>query len=184
MRVAPLGAWFAADPAEAARQAARSAEVTHTHPEGVAGAVAVAVAAAWAVRARTEWLTDADLLAAVLESTPTGKVREGIAEARQLLGQQADHVAQVLGNGRYVSAFDTVPFALWCAAKHLNDYQWALWTTAGQGGDIDTTCAIVGGIVAANVGTEGIPARWRAATEALPQWVAQQRLGPDVGPAD
>lgn len=50
MRVAPLGAWFAGDLTEAARQAALSAEVTHVNPEGVAGAVAVAVAAALAAR--------------------------------------------------------------------------------------------------------------------------------------
>lgn len=126
MRVAPLGAWFAADPAEAARQAARSAEVTHTHPEAVAGAIAIAVAAAWAVRGRTEWLSDADLLTAVLEQTPPSRVRDGIAEARRLLGQLPDYVALVLGNGRYVSAVDTVPFALWCAARNLRDYQQAL----------------------------------------------------------
>ncbi|WP_344328699.1 ADP-ribosylglycohydrolase family protein [Streptomyces macrosporus] len=41
MRVAPLGAWFAGDPDRAAAEAAASAAVTHTHPEGVAGAVAV-----------------------------------------------------------------------------------------------------------------------------------------------
>ncbi|GAB2699761.1 hypothetical protein GCM10010442_16900 [Kitasatospora kifunensis] len=184
MRVAPLGAWYAADPAEAAWQAARSAEVTHTHPEAVAGAIAVALAAAWAARARVQWLTDADLLAAVLELTPPSRVRDGIAEARQLLGQDAAYVAQVLGNGRYVSAIDTVPFALWCAARHLRDYSQALWTTAGQGGDVDTTCAIVGGIVAANVGTEGIPPQWREATEQLPEWVAEEQLGADLGPAD
>ncbi|MFC0036759.1 ADP-ribosylglycohydrolase family protein [Actinomadura rayongensis] len=39
MRVAPLGAYFADDPARAAEQAARSAEVTHAHPEGIADAV-------------------------------------------------------------------------------------------------------------------------------------------------
>ncbi|MGW5480947.1 ADP-ribosylglycohydrolase family protein [Streptomyces sp. NPDC004008] len=33
----------------------------------------------------------------------------------------------------------------------------ALWATASAGGDVDTTCAIVGGIVASRVGTEGIP---------------------------
>ncbi|WP_323185445.1 ADP-ribosylglycohydrolase family protein [Kitasatospora sp. NBC_01287] len=205
MRVAPLGAWFAVDPAEAAWQAARSAEVTHTHPEAVAGAIAVAVAAGWAARSRGERaggegadgeraadgerpsdadLFAADLFASVLASTPPSKVREGIAEARALLGQEASLVAQVLGNGRHVSAVDTVPFALWCAATHLADYRQALWTTAGQGGDVDTTCAIVGGIVAAHVGTEGIPADWRAATEELPQWMAADRLGADLGPAD
>jgi len=39
MRVAPLGAWLAEDLNLVADQAARSAEVTHAHPEGVAGAV-------------------------------------------------------------------------------------------------------------------------------------------------
>ncbi|WP_306461849.1 ADP-ribosylglycohydrolase family protein [Spongiactinospora gelatinilytica] len=48
MRVAPLGAWFAGDPPIAAAQARASAEVTHTHPEAVDGAVAVAVAGATA----------------------------------------------------------------------------------------------------------------------------------------
>jgi ADP-ribosylglycohydrolase len=46
MRVAPLGAWFAGDLDTVVTEAARSAAVTHAHPEAVAGAVAVAVAAA------------------------------------------------------------------------------------------------------------------------------------------
>jgi ADP-ribosylglycohydrolase len=43
---------------------------------------------------------------------------------------------------------DTVPYAIWCAARHLDDLVEALWATVSVGGDIDTTCAIVGGIVA------------------------------------
>ncbi|KIF77107.1 crystallin, partial [Streptomyces sp. 150FB] len=46
MRIAPLGAWYAGDPEQATEQAAISAYVTHQHPEAVAGAVAVAAAAA------------------------------------------------------------------------------------------------------------------------------------------
>ncbi|MBP2478355.1 ADP-ribosylglycohydrolase [Crossiella equi] len=46
MRAAPLGAWHATNPTEAARQAARRAEVTHTHPAAIAGAMAIAVARA------------------------------------------------------------------------------------------------------------------------------------------
>jgi len=47
MRVAPLGAWFSDQQLSAvAVEAQRSAEVTHAHPEGVAGAVAIAVATA------------------------------------------------------------------------------------------------------------------------------------------
>jgi ADP-ribosylglycohydrolase len=45
MRVAPLGAYFAEAPRAALiEQARRSAEVTHAHPEGIAGAIAVAAA--------------------------------------------------------------------------------------------------------------------------------------------
>jgi ADP-ribosylglycohydrolase len=40
-RIAPLGAYFADRPREAALQAVASAEVTHAHPEGAAGAVLV-----------------------------------------------------------------------------------------------------------------------------------------------
>lgn len=101
MRVAPLGAWFAVDLAEAAAQAGRSARVTHTHPEAVAGAVAVAVGTACAARGRARPVTGAQLLAAVEELTPEGRIRSGVAEARQLLGQpHAEYAAHRLGNGR------------------------------------------------------------------------------------
>jgi ADP-ribosylglycohydrolase len=63
-----------------------------------------------------------------------------------------------------------VPFALWCAAHHLDDFVEAMWLTVGGLGDRDTTCAIVGGIVAGYVGTEGIPESWRSAREPLPAW--------------
>jgi ADP-ribosylglycohydrolase len=52
MRVAPLGAYFGDDLASCAEEARASALVTHTHPEGVAGAIAVAVAAAMAWQLR------------------------------------------------------------------------------------------------------------------------------------
>jgi ADP-ribosylglycohydrolase len=73
-----------------------------------------------------------------------------------------------LGNGSQVVCHDTVPFCLWCAARHLDDYQAALWTTVEGLGDRDTTCAIVGAIVALSAGAESIPAQWHAAREPLP----------------
>ncbi|HUN31846.1 MAG TPA: ADP-ribosylglycohydrolase family protein, partial [Trebonia sp.] len=146
MRVAPLGAFFADDPAEAARQAALSAAVTHTHPQAVAGAIAVAVAAAQAAAGP---VPPGPFIDRVLEHVPPGKVRDGIAEARHLLAvTDPETAAYFLGNGREVAAHDTVPFTIWAAARHLTDYEQAIWTTATAGGDIDTTCAIVGGITA------------------------------------
>jgi ADP-ribosylglycohydrolase len=43
MRVAPIGAFFAEDLDLVVKQAQASAEITHTHPEAIAGAIAVAV---------------------------------------------------------------------------------------------------------------------------------------------
>lgn len=52
MRVAPVGAYFADDMDLVVSAARASAEVTHAHPEGVAGAIAVAGAAALAWQRR------------------------------------------------------------------------------------------------------------------------------------
>lgn len=67
----------------------------------------------------------------------------------------------------------TVPFALWCAAHHLGSLTEALWTTAEGFGDVDTTCAITGGVVAARnerVGGAMAPAEWLHLVEPLPDW--------------
>ncbi|WP_412520696.1 ADP-ribosylglycohydrolase family protein [Actinomadura madurae] len=161
MRVAPLGAWFADDPAEAARQATLSAEVTHPHPEAVAGAIAVAVAAAIAPSRPPP----GKFIDEILRLVPPGTVRKGIVDARRLLTIGDPSTASaVLGNGRHVAAHDTVPFSLWAAARHLGDYKAAFWTTAAAGGDVDTTCAIVGGILGSS------PADWLEHCEPLPSW--------------
>jgi ADP-ribosylglycohydrolase len=68
-------------------------------------------------------------------------------------------------------AQDTVPFALWVAARYLDDFPSAVAACVDAGGDVDTTCAIVGGVVAAYTGTGGIPPRWLAAREPLPEWL-------------
>ncbi|MFI2608696.1 ADP-ribosylglycohydrolase family protein [Kitasatospora sp. NPDC018619] len=171
MRVAPLGAAYAEDPKAVVRPAADTALTTHTHPQAVDGAIAVAVAAAYAVRARTRPTTPERFLASVADLTPNGAVRDGLGEARRLLDRADSRLAaQVLGNGSRTSAADTVPYALWCAARHLADYRTAVREAIGAGGDTDTVAAITGGVVAAHTGTAGIPPAWLAAREPLPGW--------------
>ena len=46
------------------------------------------------------------------------------------------------------------------AERDAGDYEESLWATVSGLGDRDTTCAIVGGIVAAGTGREGIPTDW------------------------
>lgn len=166
MRVAPLGAYYPGDLARAALEAEASAVVTHTHPEAVAGAVAVAVAASYVTRGEA-----GGLLEAVLAHTPPGEVHDGVRRAGELLDRTREEAAYVLGNGSRVLAQDTVPFCLWTAARHLDDYERAVRTCVAVGGDIDTTAAITGGIVAAHTGVDGVPSEWRAAREPLPEWL-------------
>ncbi|MEW1674112.1 ADP-ribosylglycohydrolase family protein [Streptomyces noursei] len=165
MRVAPLGAWFHHDLDRAAAQAARSAEVTHAHPQGVAGAVAVAVAAALAARGAPP------ALAEIAARTPDGPVRQGLLRAADLpSGTGPEEAATALGSGRRIRADDTVPFALWCAARHPDDLPAALWTAAAGLGDVDTTCAITGGVVGARTGTASLGQEWTRRREPLPDW--------------
>ncbi|WP_063773468.1 ADP-ribosylglycohydrolase family protein [Streptomyces rubellomurinus] len=173
MRVAPLGAAYSADPTKVIRPAAESALITHTHPQAVDGAIAVAVAAAFAVQVgRGTRMTPTTFLERVRRFTPFGAVHDGLSEAIRLLlaGSNAQVAATVLGNGSRTSAADTVPYALWCAARHLTDYPAAIWEAIAAGGDMDTVAAITGGVVAACTGTRGIPAAWMAAREPLPAW--------------
>ena len=110
-----------------------------------------------------------DLLGVVLAHTPDGRVRDGLAAARRITG--AAQAAEELGCGARAMAYDTVPFALWVAARHLDDYPAAVGACVAAGGDVDTTCAIAGGVVAAHTGVAGIPPEWLAAREPLPTWL-------------
>ena len=87
--------------------------------------------------------------------------------ACNLVTELRDHGEYVLGNGSRVTAQDTVPFALWVAAHHLDDYHAAITACVKAGGDVDNTGAIVGGIVAA------APEEWRDEREPLPEWVSR-----------
>ncbi|MGI4790639.1 MAG: ADP-ribosylglycohydrolase family protein [Janthinobacterium lividum] len=176
MRVAPLGAYFADEPALAAAQAVHSAEVTHAHPEGIAGAVAIASAAAYAARLHGFPLPKcSEFLALILPHVPLGLVADGLCLAASLPADTTvREAARLLGSGYNATAPDTVPFALWCAGQYLGDYEEAMWLTASGLGDIDTTCAIVGGIVALSAGPDSIPSSWITAREPLPRWPFQE----------
>jgi len=162
MRVAPLGAYFADDLSRVVEQARASSLVTHTHPEGVAGTIAIAIATAkaWQLReagspARAAWLFDA-----VLEHTPESKVWRGLLIASQT---PATVPVQAVAK-RWVmvrwsrhrtpcrSRFGVRPTISTTMSK-------AITSTISGGGDCDTNAAIVGGIVELSVGRERISRR-------------------------
>ena len=145
------------------QQAILASEVTHFHPDGIAGGIAVALAACWSAQQGE----GAGLLGFVLENLPAGPLRRAVKRAGEIpFETKPSEVAAELGNGGDVMALDTVPFCLWLAATRLDDFEEALWATVGVLGDRDTTCAIVGGIIASNSSCS-IPKDWLAAREPL-----------------
>jgi ADP-ribosylglycohydrolase len=112
MRVAPIGAFFAGDIDTIVEQATRSSVITHTHDEAIAGAIAVAVAAARAYELRTSGAIPgrSEFLDLVLPHVPESEVRSKIRQARAMSETASVQFAvSVLGNGVRVSAPDTVP---------------------------------------------------------------------------
>ncbi len=160
MRAAPIGAYFSTDLARVVHEARRSAVVTHAHEDGQAGAIAVAVMAALVIR----HLPAEALLTATLEHVPPGPTRDGLLRASALPATTTNtEAAARLGSGQQVLSSDTVPFALWCAARS-QPFAESMWLTVEGLGDRDTTCAIVGGIIAAR--TEP-PTSWLTSREPL-----------------
>ena len=173
MRVAPIGAYFCDDFGQTVENAILSSEVTHFHTEGKAGAVAVAIAAACSARS----MQDPDeFFETILTHTPDSETRIGIQKAAALpLERPVREAGSVLGNGSKVIAQDTVPFAIWCVARHMGQFENAIWNVAWGFGDIDTNCAIVGGILASDPQVS-IPGKWLEAREPLEN-MARTKLG-------
>ena len=167
MRVAPLGAFFFDDPDRVVEEADRASAVTHWHSEGRAGGIATALAGAWATRRRVGLAPEHDRVDFVLARTPGSDVAVGIARAQELGASTHSEAVAALGNGSRVLCLDTVPYVLWCAANSMGSYDDAIWLTASGLGDIDTTCAIVGSIVAARLGVRSVPIPWRESIEPL-----------------
>ncbi len=182
MRVAPVGGFYAEDLEKLPVQVIASAEVTHAHLEGKVGALAISLASAWAWNHRdTTQPQPQELFTYVLDRLPDSDTKSGIKRASELpLEYSVATAVSALGNGTMVSAPDTVPFTLWCAVRHLHDFKAAMWSTVSGLGDRDTTCAIVGGIVALSVGDAGIPQEWLQARESLTTWESAQ-VSWDIG---
>jgi len=171
MRAAPIGAYFAGDLDRVRHEALRSAEPTHAHPDGAAGAVAVAIAAALAASGGRR----DQILPEVIRCAPPGISQDRLGRAADTdLSADPLRVGLALGTGLDVAAHDTAPFCCWVAVRHLSSFEDAIWTATAQYGDRDTLGAIVGGVVVLATGEDAIPALWRAAVEHVPDPLASE----------
>ncbi len=176
MRVALIGVCHGGDPDRMRALVRAATRITHTDPKAEFGALAVALAAHLSAAGTT--ITPADY-AGRLKELLGGDAREflgmidGVAGSLAA-GETTAHYAAAIGCGGGVSGYvyHTVPVALHAWMCHPNDYRAAVLETIRLGGDTDTTAAVVGALVGARAGKEGIPAEWLANLWEWPRTIA------------
>ena len=188
MRSALLGVCYGGDFERLQALVKASSRLTHTDPRAEYGALAVAVAAYFA----SQNLPAPDLSKAFVERMTeylkAYKPWEWDGLYLNLLnaatsvrsGQSIETFASLIGAGERVSGYvnQTVPIVIHAWLSFPNDYRSAVSAVINCGGDTDTTAAIVGAIVGAGVGKEGISAEWLSALWEWPRAVSwMERLG-------
>lgn len=176
MRSAILGVCHGDDPAFLRQLVRASTHLTHTDPRAEHGALAVA----WAARSASRGVAESPAEFIQSFAALLGNEESALLAALKWAAQSASNgestldYATRIGCGNGVSGFvmHTVPVALHAWWSYPTNYAAALETAVRCGGDTDTVGAIVGGVVGAQVGPDGVPAPWR---ERLWEWPRSSR---------
>lgn len=166
MRSTPIGALFAGDPGRRDAFLTAATRLTHTHPQALIGARAVAGLAAWTMREELTERPPADAMLAELREAGGGDAAWDALVDRMDDGFRHERTvaefARSLGLDRGVTGyvFHTVPVAAYAWYRGFGDFQATLQAVIELGGDTDTTGAIAGALAGAVVGELGIPPRW------------------------
>jgi ADP-ribosylglycohydrolase len=170
MRAGLIGAYFVDDFDKIKLSAEQSAKITHAHFEASVGAIAVAIAAGLAkkMKKNNEILIFSDFINQILNHLPDSDTKSKINKSLSVSTDfRIQTVVSILGNGVKMTSQDTVPFALWCVAQHLDNFEEALWKAVSALGDRDTICAIVGSIVILSASENTIPKIWLGKVEKI-----------------
>jgi ADP-ribosylglycohydrolase len=166
MRIAPIGFFLYDEPEKLQEAALLCTRITHRHPQGLAGALAQALAVGMALQKgiREEAI---DLIAFLKE------IVEGMHGVDRGVAAELGRIAEIEQGGdleakieriavtfpRDVSAIGAVPAAL--AAFLINaDFQDTVLTAVNCGGDTDTIGAMAGALAGAYYGYSAIPSTW------------------------
>lgn len=173
MRVAPIGLYFndrERDIRDICRIGAEAAALTHGHPLGWMPAAAL-------VQIIHEVSQDnAILLEAVLhalntldEMFPESKERDSftslIETAIDLASGNMDDLDAIHQLGEGWVGDEALAIAVYCALKYSGDIDKTLIAAVNHNGDSDSTGAIAGNIIGAQVGLSGIPEKYTAKLE-------------------
>ncbi|WP_394843554.1 ADP-ribosylglycohydrolase family protein [Pendulispora brunnea] len=169
VRGVPIACAYHDDMESLAAFAEEAAGITHAHPLGRGGAVAMAIALG-AVLAREPV---SSLLARVTQARAVAGtiLATKIENAWQLAREQADGrtAASALGNG--IVAEDSVPLAFFCFLRWAPHFDDVVKNAILAGGDTDTIAAMAGALCGAQVGEEGLPATWLGRVERGPKGI-------------
>lgn len=160
MRSAIIGVCFGEDRDRIKNLVRISTRVTHTDPKAEYGSLAVALAALMASKHEE----NPEEYVKILEQNLDAGADEFLTLVRNAVqsavgGHSAEAFSKELGLSQGVSGYiyRTVPMVLHVWVRHLRDYHSAVVEAVRCGGDTDTVASILGGIVGAAVGQEGIP---------------------------
>ena len=161
MRAAVLGVAYGGDVEKMTRLNRISARITHRDERAEHGALTVAMAAHLAASA-TNVLPAHEFLRIMTERLPAQSATlEAIRKVVASLdaGESAPAFVAALGSRNGVTGYmlHTLPAVLHVWLRHQDDYIGGVTEMIRLGGDADSTAAIVGGLIGARVGCEGIP---------------------------
>ena len=162
MRVAAIGYLYQHDAARLREVAAASSLVTHGHP----AAVAASVAAAYAVKLALDGAPVSQYLPRIMQATDG--LSDDFDRAMYAVGQAggwADEERALTHIGEGWVGEEAVALALYCVIRYPDSYVDCVRRGANTNGDSDSIACIAGGISAARLGLEAIPADWRTRCE-------------------
>lgn len=151
MRVAPVG-WAFDTEKDVMSYSKLSAECTHNHPGGIAGAQATALCILWSRQGKTK-----DFIKNEIESRFGFNLNHTVEELQKVYSWEGMPDEEYSG----ATCQGSVPQAIICALE-AKDYEDAIRNAISIGGDSDTIACITGGIadalygIPANIVAEGL----------------------------
>ncbi|GBD15202.1 ADP-ribosyl-[dinitrogen reductase] glycohydrolase [bacterium HR26] len=160
-RIAPIGLMHSLgrfNPEIFTRDVLRACLITHSDPEAINGALAIAYAVRLLVAAEVppEMLIE-DVLHFIDEDAVARRLRLAASLAAHG-GKRERDLANLreIGTSSYVA--EAVAAAFYCFAAHPDDFAAAVLTAVNAGGDTDSIAAMTGALAGAYLGAQAIPA--------------------------
>ena len=164
MRSAIIGVSYGDDIQKLQELVRISTRLTHTDIKAEYGALAVALAAYLASKKLTvspqNYYEQLKILIGSQKLEFLSLIKQACDSAE--FAETTPYFAEKIGLNKGVTGYiyHTVPVVIQAWLRYQQDYQTAIVEIVRCGGDTDTTAAILGGIVGAAVGKDGIPQVW------------------------